>query len=413
LGTRTASITSIRREDELNRLSKEKAASLARAKRLSEEHDKAWKKEIIILAEIIEKEYVLLGQRWLIRTISQDISRLYMEYDIPIWDNIDRYVPAKYQQVKLAQEQSSSLSQSVEQELLEQSYTLKRVLSNLSSNISDIGRVELAQEIEAAESFVKKARKRAALEHIALGPDENASFTDQINDSKEQDRQHVTIDRPIPHGSLMFDAIGRKIKRWQNVQNRVFQFPPEILEKDQEYADALEAGDLWMDPILDLKYSKSLQDWLKAESYRDVYGKHAAGVMSYSVTNLCAFCSDEKTKEWVRMEPKYAVSYSVFVCLQCNASLKTVCPACNLPMRESIKPQIGWQCPECEGTEPIRRNLTREQIGDKSGIIMEIAEKFLERIPDAATFCSWYRGWLERRVSGRKSRLSSDLSERA
>ena len=135
--------------------------------------------------------------------------------------------------------------------------------------------------------------------------------------------------------------------------------------------------------------------------------------MSYSVTNLCSFCSDEKTKEWVRMEPKYAISYSTYTCLQCNASIKTICPACNLPMRESIKPQVGWECPECQSNEPIRRNLTREQIGDKSGIIMEIAEKFLERIPDAAAFCSWYRAWLERRVSGRKTRLSSDLSERA
>jgi hypothetical protein len=405
----TVLATIVNVEDELSRLSKEKAACISRAKRLSEQHDKAWKQEIIILAEIIEREYLLLGQQWLINTISQDIARLYREQDIPIWQNIDRYIPAKYQQ----QEHSTSILESGESNLTEESYNLKRVLQHLSSNIKDIARNELSEEIEAAESFAKRARKRAALEHIALGPSENASFADQINDSKEADREHVTIDRPVPHGSLMFDAIGRKIIRWQNVQQRVFQFPPDILSKDQEYADALDAADVWMDPILDLKYSKSLQDWLKAESYRDIYGKHAAGVMSYSVTNLCAFCSDEKTKEWVRMEPKYAITHSTYTCLQCNASIITVCPACNLPMRESIKPQVGWQCPECEGTEPIRRNLTREQIGDKSGIIMEIAEKFLERIPDAAAFCSWYRIWLERRVSGRKTRLSSDLSERA
>lgn len=82
-------------------------------------------------------------------------------------------------------------------------------------------------------------------------------------------------------------------------------------------------------------------------------------------------------------------------------------------MRESAKPMIGWVCPECEGTTPMRRNLTREQIGDKSSIIMDIAEKFLMRIPDAAAFCNWYREWIEQRVSGRKSRLSQDLSERA
>ena len=171
---------------------------------------------------------------------------------------------------------------------------------------------------------------------------------------------------------------------------------------------------MWMDPILDLKYSKCLPDWLKAESYRDVFGKHAAGVMSYSVTNLCGTCSDEKTKYWVRMEPKYAVTHDVYSCLQCQSTVETLCPSCSLPMRLKDRASaVQWICPECDGSQPIKRNLTREQIGDKSSIIMDIAEKFLMNIPDAAVFCSWYREWLERRLSGRKTRLSDDLSEHA
>jgi hypothetical protein len=400
---------SVNIDEELQRLSEEKVQSLLRAKILSEQHDKDWKAEVTILAEILEREYILLQQDWLIPTICNDISRLYMQQNIPIWQSIDRYIPSKYKSDGL--EYSSSRSGTGVPDFIEQDEN--RILQNLSKRVNEIDRDRLADKIEIAERFAKKARARAALEHIALHHNDNSSLVDQIHDSREDDRDRVTIDRPIPHGSLMFDAISRKIIRWQSVQQRVFEFPPEILEKDEEYADALDSADVWMDPILDLKYSKCLPDWLKAESYRDVYGKHAAGVMSYSVTNLCKHCTNEKKKEWVRMDAKYAITHSIFQCLQCHTSVDTVCPTCSLPMRESQKPAIGWVCPECEGTEAIHRNLTREQIGDKSSIIMDIAEKFLMRIPDAAAFCNWYRDWIEQRVSGRKSRLSNDLSERA
>lgn len=397
-------------ENELFHLSQKKGESLRRAKTLSDKHDKAWKEEVRTLAQILEREYMLLEQGWLIPTICSEVRRLYMEADISIWDNVERYIDAKYKDPR-REEQFSIRLASPEDEQLEQSTI--RLLKRLHKHIDDVPKDMLRELLECTSKFDKAGRKRSALEHIALDHDDNASFTDQINDGKEADRLHVTIDRPKPHGSLMFDAITKKIMRWQAIQQRVFEFPPEILEKDTEYSEALEAADVWMNPVLDLKYSKCLPDWLRAESYRDVYGKHAAGVMSYSVTNLCASCSDEKTKEWVRMEPSYAITHSVYECLQCSTKIETLCPGCRLPMRESVKPQIGWVCPECEGTVPMRRNLTREQIGDKSSIIMDIAERFLMRIPDAAAFCNWYREWLEQRVSGRKSRLSSDLSERA
>lgn len=350
---------------------------------------------------------MLLGQHWLIPTICSEISRLYHEQNILVWQTIDRYLSDKYKQLEHSTSHlGTDVPNQIEQETV-------KMLQQLHKNVSTIPRETLPELIDYAEKFSKAARKRSALEHIAIGPNDNSSFTDQINDSKEVDREHVSIDRPVPHGSLMFEAIGRKIIRWQNVQQRVFEFPPEVLEMDQQYADALDIADVWMDPVLDLKYSKCLPDWLKAESYRDIYGKHAAGVMSYSVTNLCKNCSDEKTKDWVRMEPRYAVSHSTYECLQCGSTVITMCPTCALPMRQSQKPMIGWVCTQCEGTEAITRNLTREQIGDKSSIIMDIAEKFLRKIPDVAAFCNWYRGWIEQRVGGRKSRLSSDLSERA
>jgi predicted RNA-binding Zn-ribbon protein involved in translation (DUF1610 family) len=406
LGTKITTVQS-----ELEVLQTEKASSLRRAKQLDEHHGHAWKQEIAILANIIEKEYVLLEQTWLIPTICSEISRLYLAAGISIWQIVDRYIDARFKDENKARDQSSIPLRTIVPNYLEDSSS---TLQELIKHIPDLPRSAMPELIEYCDKFVKGGRKRCALEHISLHPDDNASNIDQINDSNQQDREHITIDRPAPHGSLMYDAIGRKIERWKDVQERVFEFPPDILSKDSQYADALEAADIWMDPVLDLKYSKSLPDWLKAESYRDIFGKHAAGVMSYSVTNLCANCSNEKTKYWVRMEPQYTVSHDTYACLQCGFTVDTNCTKCNLPMRVQQRAEaVEWICPECDGNQPIKRNLTREQIGDKTSIIVDIAHKIAMSFPDCAVFYSWYHDWLERRLAGRKTRLSDDLSEHA
>jgi hypothetical protein len=77
------------------------------------------------------------------------------------------------------------------------------------------------------------------------------------------------------------------------------------------------------------------------------------------------------------------------------------------------KPVISWQCNECEGTTPINRDLTREQVGDKSSIVMDKAIAVVEHIPFVMSFLSWYSDWIKPRVSGRKIRASNILSEKA
>jgi hypothetical protein len=74
---------------------------------------------------------------------------------------------------------------------------------------------------------------------------------------------------------------------------------------------------------------------------------------------------------------------------------------------------VEWICPECSGNQSMKRNLTREQIGDKTSIIVDIAHRIAMSFPDCAVFYSWYHDWLERRLAGRKTRLSDDLSEHA
>jgi DNA-directed RNA polymerase subunit RPC12/RpoP len=392
-------------EDLIKTLDQEIEKSIGRAKQISKDQDIVWHDEINFLAEKIERKYQILDQDWAISNISQEITRLYREQDIKIWPHVYKYLPPRFKDnqfidtINRAIEQFTSSSQHSCRNLLEELKIFKK-----SGGIAEIPREQVSEYENVIRNLDNGLKKRAEQEHIAL---------ESEADKDKQQSQPVTTDHPQPRGSKTREAVGRCIKVFQEIYDRVFDFPPEILEKDDEIAEGFDTIPALFKPGLDLKYSKNWLDWWRAEKYRDIYGKHAAGVMSFSVTNLCANCSDENTREWVRMEPVSLKAYDTYECFQCGYRIETVCPACNLSMKLMDKPTIGWQCHECGNTTPMTRDLTREQIGDKTSIVMEAAIKILDHIPFLMSFCSWFRDWSEPYVAGRKIRLSGPLSDRA
>ena len=385
--------------------------SLSRAKDISErqftkEYDILWHDEINFLAETMEQKYISMDQQWAIENISQEITRMYNERDIKMGPHVHKYLPEKFKNDYHHFSNTAAVA-AVEQftsgfghfrNLLEQLQKVKK---------SGIGEIpsDLVSDFEYTyRTSAELLEKRAGIEHIAL-------FSKA--DKDKQDSEPTTIDHPRPHGSKSRDAIARCIEVFKDIHDRFFDFPPEILEKDDEIAEGFDTIPKLFKPGLDLKYSKNWVDWWQAEKYRDIYGKHAAGVMSFSVTNLCANCSNENTREWVRMEPMTLKAFDTYSCFQCGYKLETVCPSCNLSMKLEDKTVIGWQCGECGSNIPMRRDLTREQIGDKTSIVMDAAIEFMDHIPFLMSFCSWFRDWIDPYVAGRKKRLSGPLSDRA
>ncbi len=431
-------------EPETERLAQkriEKAQCISRHVKLSQGHDVIWKEEIPILALIMEEELLILDQDWLISNISEEIIRIYREVKIKIWPWVSDYLPTKYKNTPnqlQQQQQSQQPEQSITNfysdstlgtwpgqpaDLLVESSTTTpleamRIMARNISNVDGIiPRNQVAEAVSLSKIIGKGGERRCVTEHIAQYPDNNSTNNDSSSggnsSSSSNQEAQVPIDKPKPHGSLTYDALTRTIELLKKVRDRVFEFPPEILQKDQEIAQGWDTWASWMSPSLDLKYSKDWMNWFRAEKYRDIYGKHAAAVMSFSLTNLCANCSDEKNREWVRMEPVYANTYASYQCLLCKYQMDTVCPNCNLSMKLAEKPAVGWQCSECNGTVPMSRDLTREQVGDKSSIVIDYAMQVAEHVPNNVAFCIWYSDWIEPLVGGRKTRLSEDLSEKA
>jgi len=385
--------------DALSRLDAEKQDSLKRAQQLDKEQKKPWRQEIKILAEILEKECNIKGETDQICLISTKITNIYRDLNLSIWSNVPHLIAAKYK------DQSKNNSTKPLYEYSEQEIEHAR---EVSKNIANIPRKLLNDWFTVGRRLTQGCKKRADTEKVALEDDENGN-----NSTNKQRKDKVKTDEPVPHATLLSDAIGETAQVMLDVQKEVVNFPPEILARAEILAEGFKTFNSLFAPGLDRKYSKSWLGWFKTERNRDIYGKHAAAVMSFSVSNLCAECSDEQTKEWVRMEPIFSKQYETYDCLQCGYQIDTVCPKCNLVMKHQDKPVVSWQCSNCDGTIPLNRDLTREQVGDKSSIVMDDAIRVIEHLPILVSFCDWFIEWREPRIAGRKIRLRPDLSEEA
>lgn len=405
VATSDGHVVGLNAETNLSRIKIEKEAQRERLKEVGKTHDRTWKQEILIMAQILEQEYRLTDKP--IEFISEEITNILREDGVKIWYWAHDYLPSKYKQQKYIGNRHGKPCDKPESAFLQSFRTLSQAISLVPA-------AEVAEIVNLCPIIEQQGTKRAEEEHIALLPSNSSSVVDQTNDSKKRDQKHVSIDYPEAQITVLSEAFGRGSEIFKNVQGRVNKFPPEILAKAFEYATGLNTFLSMFDPSLDLKYSKNWSDWFVTETQRDVFGKHAAAVMSFSVTNLCANCSDERTKEWVRMEPVcLSPNFVSYECLQCKYQVDTVCPSCNLSMKLLERPVIQWECSECGSTTPMTRDLTREQVGDKSSIIVEKAIEVLEHIPAVVAFSRWYRDWIEPRVASRKKRLADELSEKA
>jgi hypothetical protein len=356
-------------------------------KQISKNHSDIWRAEINRLAALIERRYLLMDQIWLVQNISQEITNIYKENNILVWRLVTDFLPSRFKNTKQV---NSSITPA---ELLED-------CSNLDTHSTDRNLVS-----DFFHIFRRKAHEfeeRAKAEHIALESNANKKVRDPVN-----------IDRPKPRGGLIYDALIEDSEDTLGVADRVFEFPDQVLDMEKEIAESIRVANSWKKPILDLKYSKGQLDWFDVERKRDIFGKHGAAVMSFSVTNLCAHCSDENTNEWVRMEPVHGEKFDSYECLQCHYKIDAVCPSCNVQMRKIDKPVVGWYCSNCDGNTPITRDLTREQVGDKSSILIDEVEKLLKQMPIYIKFQEWFRHWVEPYIAGRKTRLHARLSNEA
>lgn len=134
------------------------------------------------------------------------------------------------------------------------------------------------------------------------------------------------------------------------------------------------------------KWSGDLSFWFDREYHAKIQSKHDAGNSTMFPTTLCANCSknvDEDPKDCVKM--KY--------------------------WRPSPTRYI---CGQCEGTEILLRENTREQVGDKEADVFHDAADVLNHIPwYADLFISYAEGSKSPPIYSRKEAISGPFSKSA
>ena len=161
----------------------------------------------------------------------------------------------------------------------------------------------------------------------------------QLNDKVQ--REAIRTFKPFaPRITKFGDAmrhLGNKYVEFGNWIDNNFPPPPELEEK---WINGPLTMASMVDNCMNVKYSLIDLQWVARDLYRIHQSKHGAAVKDKVEALLCKQCSKLDREHY---EP------SDFIEMEFDPT----CPT-------------WWRCPECRGTDYVKRGLTREQCGDKA-----------------------------------------------
>ena len=193
-----------------------------------------------------------------------------------------------------------------------------------------------------------------------------------------ENQEHIST----PHGEIgiseAWEALEDYKKTIEKVQDKLYYFkPPPKIAKMMARA-VREEIEFWR-PMTDEKFRKDMESWWVVEIDNLVHGKHAAAVMNATII-------DEKIKKALINDPENKIDPS------------------------SVTPEIKELLVK-EGI--IKRNLTREQVGDKALEVMQRAIRFAEAQQMKRDFRMWYVNEIEPRIGERARELHRTLSDKS
>lgn len=331
------------------------------------------------IAKLLEDKFRIQGMDFLIGSIASEIEKLYRDNGIYYWHTVHRYLPEEYKQ-----KFRTATHEEIEKSSIQSGHAgpnqLEQIYGKISEKVKDLpekARDDFIRDwAEAAGNLNDSIREIATDYHVnildpyGIGQDVGNSGTSSGND------EQISVIKPKPMTTIAYEEGLILEKKVHKFVEELRIYPPE-LESDLQFIvrGIKRLGEL-IEPSIDDKWTKQWLGWFKIEIDRLDYGKHAAAVRNFTETNQCAKCDDV---EMVFTE---------------NSPSKMICP-------------------QCGNTQGLRRNMTREQVGDKAQTVMKQAYRFLRDIPDFAFVMLHHARYKETRMAKRKADLSPVLSDKA
>lgn len=337
-------------------------------------HDVTTRDRVNEIGNLLERKFLIQGFEEQINQISVIITDMYEQHGIRNWHHVCDFLPSKWKDPNKQTFKSiddDSYGRLPPEGTVDYIKVLQDFIKDVPTLPPEVNKQAFSLVTKGKDVIDKDSQLR---KYPILHDRADEKYRDPVNTLKGQSM--ITV---------MEEAIDRHIKKWQELKQDVHEFPPEFAVDAERYARGINAATSLIYPFVDDKCSMDSLEWWNHETFRQHHGKHASAVDQPVMTNLCIICS-----EGVDEDP--------------NAFVE---------MYSDINSPTFWRCRQCGGTEGRWRDMTREQIGDKTPDILQAAKDFASHIPGYIELCKWYRNWKQLRIYARKDRLAVKLSHKA
>lgn len=341
------------------------------------------------LALIIEQRININDLDFAVSEISTYITRQLRQVDCPFADLVRRVLPDKYKNPELA---GFGKIGAIFKQIEESGGQLVRQPLGECSN----------GELESTLQFLKKAKNDCS---DRLGTWINGKMAEvraeALNRGINMDEE--TYRGPISSKDYRYDIpeyfgleelnqeVVKQGNRWIAALSKFFndkypQRPAVVRQKAWKYANSIRTIANLYETINEDKWSGDKSFWFEREFYSIIQSKHDSGNSTMFPNTLCANCSKD-----VAEDPKDCVR-----------------------MKHWRPSPTGFLCERCGGTEPMLRENTREQVGDKEAHVYRDAQDVLNYMPDYAdVFIDYSINFKSPEIYSRKSAIAGEFSKSA
>ncbi len=349
-------------------------------------HSGTMKAKIQAWADILEKLRELLDFDFEINQISTYITHKLIENHCPSSGKVRFYLPDKYKNQNMiraehvAEKLETAFSEPLVRKPIEQcsNLELEFEFEYLGKTDNDTDKLLMLLD-NRKEDILREGIRRG----INIGGEK---LRDQISckDYRYEIPEYFGLKE-------LNEEVTKQGNRWIKALDIFFNQkyldrPAVVREKAWKYANAIRSIANLYETVNEDKWSGEKSFWFSREYWSIIQSKHDSGNSTMFPTTLCKNCSRD-----VKNDPKDCVR-----------------------MKHWRPSPTGFLCEQCGGIEVLKRENTREQVGDKEADVYKDAQdvlNYMTEYPDV--FIDYVESFKSPEIYSRKAAISGEFSKSA
>lgn len=333
-------------------------------------------------AQILERRRDLLDVDYPVDQICTEMKRVLRSRGCKIADNLDHYLPEKYKDSAYSKwGKLGAVAQALQEGRMPYGQRLEQC-SNPEMELIYERKQEMKNELDRSISQLN--REIAQIEFVAYQKKFQLSgkkFRRPISEADFDEEVPKSIEEIVEYNAELINDLGDGFK---DISKKYAKSPPRVKEELEEDTLILETVLAVIQPLRDFKSTGDLVHAFERQYVSDIQSKHAAGNSSKFPTKICMKCSDIET---LRADPEF-----------------------ELMLFDPESPSL-YRCRKCKGTEPRRKGMSRENVGDRAAFLFNVAENTIKYLPLFGKLMSRLGTYVQRKEDSRKDVIAPFFSD--